>query len=253
VSDATGAGSPQNANWGFGPIVLVLDSLAEISKFSGGIPNITTIVRNTGKPTIGLGVFKHAQLEDGSKSDKDAWLKSERKQVFRFKRWDEVLSFLEIQKMKDLTPPAIVLQAFERTSSHQSGKSPEHQAIQNWLQNNSSTVGIASNEGIVFEQQEYLFWSLDRLDLLLKTSNEWIGIEVKPSGASDDEIRKGLYQVIKYRALLDAELLAEGLPQSSSCILVTGGLFPPSLKALAERFQIRVIENVTKRMTVLGH
>lgn len=95
---------------------------------------------------------------------------------------------------------------------------------------------------------EYSFWSLDQLDVCIKTTDEWIGFEVKPSTADSDEIRRGLYQVMKYRSLLRAELLAEGSIQSHRCLFVLGGVLPSDLRDLAKRFGIAPIENILKKM-----
>lgn len=249
VSAEIGAGSPQNANWAFGTIFRILEALERNPKFSGcRIPNITAIVKKSGMEASGIGVYRQPNLEHKPKEDQDRWLANERKESFTFKRWDEVLSYLRIEPMEDLVPEKALLQSFELASRKQTGKSAEHQAIQDRLEQGLPEAGIKSKD-ILSVEQEYPFWSLDRLDVLIKTANEWIGVEVKPSTSSEDELRKGLYQVIKYKALLDAELLAEGLPQTSRCILVTGGVFPRSLDALKRRFKIHVVDNFLQKMT----
>ena len=95
---------------------------------------------------------------------------------------------------------------------------------------------------------EYPFWSLDQLDVCVKTADEWVGFEVKPSTADSDEVRRGLFQVMKYRSLLRAELLAEGSNKSHRCLFILGGALPTDLRGLAKRFGIVPVENVSKKM-----
>jgi hypothetical protein len=250
VTNEIRAGSAQNANRGFSSIIRILNALTLETKFSGLlIPDITTIVRNTGKQTSGPGIFKRAELENKKPQEKQAWLLSERIRVFDFKKWDLVLSFLGLKPMRNLVPPQSSLEEFDRVSSKLRGKSQEHQSLQDWIENHPVAAGLFVGETIRSSHQEYLFWSLDRLDILFQTDKEWIGVEVKPSSASDQELQKGMYQVMKYRALIDATLLAEGAIQSCRCVLVIGGALPSSLRPLANRFQIDVIENATRTMS----
>jgi hypothetical protein len=254
VTNEIRAGSAQNANRGFGSIIRILNTLTLEAKFSGLlIPDITTIVRNTGKQTSGSGIFKRVELENKKPKEKQEWLQSERIRVFDFKKWDLVLLFLGLKRMRNLVPPKSSLEEFDRASRKLRGKSPEHQCLQDWIENHPAAAGLLIEETIRSSHQEYLFWSLDRLDIIFKTDKEWIGVEVKPSSASDQELQKGMYQVMKYRALIDAALLAEGAVQSSCCVLVIGGSLPSSLRPLADRFRINVIENATQMMSKLNH
>lgn len=91
-------------------------------------------------------------------------------------------------------------------------------------------------------QCEYLFWSLDRLDVIIKTTEEWIGFEVKPLSASPQELRKGVYQAVKYNALMRADMRDHGVVKPCRCILVIQGLLTVDLKQLANRLRVKVVE-----------
>src|SRR5450432_3953985 len=98
LSREIGAGSPRNANWGFGAVVWILQALENEEKFSNvKFPNITTIVRKSGKDEAGLGVYKWENLTDKPAKEQDRWLKAETDKVFEFPRWGEVLPYLEIE------------------------------------------------------------------------------------------------------------------------------------------------------------
>ena len=252
VSSAIGAGSPQNANRAFGAIHRILEGLSLESKFSGDQepPDITTIVRNTGKSSSGTGVYHHPNMDQESKNVKEAWLHKERRRVWSYPHWPEILAFLELRPLEDLLPSSQRLNEFEKASRGMLGKSLEHQALQDIIENRPLLVGIDAEKLVIKSCQEYQLWSLDRMDILFVLANEWIGVEVKPSFAIADEIRKGIFQVIKYRSLLAATLLAEGKPFVANCILALGGTLPVELRALTERLDVQVIEMLKKHLDI---
>src|SRR5258707_10171923 len=113
VTNEIRAGSAQNANRGFGSIIRILNTLTLEAKFSGLlIPDITTIVRNTGKQTSGSGIFKRVELASKKPWEKQAWLQSERIRVFNFKKWDIVISYIDLNLMRNLVPPRSNLKVF---------------------------------------------------------------------------------------------------------------------------------------------
>jgi hypothetical protein len=249
ICEKIGAGNPQNANWGFGSIHWILQLLQDEPKFSGVVfPDITSIVTNRDGKTAGRGAFRsNKTILDKSKKDQIEWLKVRRKDVFRFRRWPEVLAYLGIAPMSDLSTSRARLESFSARASQASGESPEHLSLKNWVASNAKV--LARTEGEIEEvKTEFIFWSLDRLDVYIRTTTEWVGIEVKPTTAKPDEVRRGLYQVVKYSALLQAELLAQGSSCSHRCLLVLGGGLPGELRELARRLGITPIENVCTRM-----
>lgn len=104
VSKAIGAGLPRNANWAFASIYRVLQLLQDQPKFMGvRFPDISSIVTKKGEETGGIGAFiPDPEILNKPKPDQIAWLESRRKEVFRFRRWSEVLAFLNITPMSDL-------------------------------------------------------------------------------------------------------------------------------------------------------
>ena len=85
---------------------------------------------------------------------------------------------------------------------------------------------------------EHPFASGDRLDVLFKNGSEWVGVEVKGPASDDLDLKRGLFQCVKYQALLEAEqrLLQQGvncrmilaicqtLPKTlNNCRLILGG------------------------------
>jgi hypothetical protein len=149
---------------------------------------------------------------------------------------------LGLKPLSDLDSDDSALAKFAAQSGVQKGKSLEHIQMQDCIRSNPRLVLPNLQGDVESSSCEYLFWSLDRADVVAKTSEEWIGFEVKPSTAPFEELKKGIYQVMKYRALLAADLLSRGRICRSRCVLVIGGSLPKELRLLATRFGIQVFE-----------
>jgi hypothetical protein len=164
-----------------------------------------------------------------------------RQEVFRWPYWMQLLALLGLEPLADLASDDGALTKFASQSGPK-GKSPEHIQMQECIRSNPRLVLPKLQGDVESSSCEYLFWSLDRADVVIKTSEEWIGFEVKPSTAPSEELKKGIFQVMKYRALLSADLLSRGKICRSRCVLVIGGSLPKELCMLATRFGIEVFE-----------
>lgn len=69
-------------------------------------------------------------------------------------------------------------------------------------------------------------------------------MEVKPASSAEADIVRGLYQCIKYVAVLEARQSVEQKPQNARAILALGGKFPRSLVGLRNMLGVSVCESV---------
>jgi len=245
VSRAIGINNPQWANAAFAPVNRVIQAVVKERLFgAGSIPDITSIVTQKGKASFGRGLmYDHEDLAKLSHAEQLARVQVLRDDVFRWPYWLQLLALLGLKPLDDLSLGEEELARFA-SQSYARGKSPEHQRMQECIRENP--LAAAKLTGILrYSACEYLFWSLDRLDVIAKTDDEWVGFEVKPSRSPSDEIRKGIYQAIKYQALIKADLLERGIVRRARCVLVCGGSLPKELRSLSERFGIEVRENFT--------
>ena len=242
VSDALGLGNAQWANVAFGCVKRILDMVEEKHLLGEGlIPDITAIVTKKDKLSFGKGLLaNHPDLDNMQPSEQRSAVEGLRREVFKWPYWMQLLALLGLKPLADLDSDDSALTKFA-SQSRSKGKSPEHIEMQECIRGNPRLV-LPLLQGDVESSCEYLFWSLDRADVVTKTSEEWIGFEVKPSTAPFDELKKGIFQVMKYRALLSADLLSRGKICRSRCVLVIGGSLPKELRVLATRFGIEVFE-----------
>jgi hypothetical protein len=137
--------------------------------------------------------------------------------------------------------------------SHGSGgESPAHKELKWFVRQNPTLVGADSSfEGII----EYPLPTNDEIDVLFRSNDTCIAVEVK-SRVSDlwpGDYERGIYQTIKYGALLSA-MRDAGDDESRATIkttLVLESSLPPQMRALAQRLGVAVVESVKPRDVVL--
>lgn len=91
---------------------------------------------------------------------------------------------------------------------------------------------------------EYSFLSSDQIDVLFKYDGEWVGTEVKSINSAESDILRGIFQCLKYRALVEAEQKFKRQTVSYRVLLVLGGKLPDVLRDLIELLEVDVRENV---------
>lgn len=94
---------------------------------------------------------------------------------------------------------------------------------------------------------EYRLASGDALDVSFETQHKWIGVEEKSVLSEYTDIVRGLFQCVKYLAVIEAVQVAQGKIKDSRAVLVLEGKLPPQLHALKNMLSIEVIEEVQPR------
>jgi hypothetical protein len=84
----------------------------------------------------------------------------------------------------------------------------------------------------------------DFLDVSFKYKNSWIAVEVKSKVSGQADIVRGIFQCVKYQAVLDAVLLSQSKNQDANTILVLESKLPAHLRPLCNLLGIEVIDGV---------
>ena len=132
-------------------------------------------------------------------------------------------------KEADASPAAIEQPAARAAASRgysrsSGGESDDHKKFKEWVAAHPEKIGI----GKVGPKQEYEFDSLHRVDLLFDLGDERIAVEVKPKKSLDSDVRRGIYQCVAYKALLEAEIKVNKLRVKARALLVIErDEFPP--------------------------
>lgn len=240
--------NPRNLNY---PLGAIGNTLIELGKrYNTEIPAIQCLVinKNTGFPGEGIGWF--ISKEDFSKlnkSQKEMVIKNELIKIYTFPKWDWVLEQLELKPVKTeiiQKPSEIIQELNEVKSGRGGGESPQHLQFKNFIANNPAAVGLGRN--VKNGKTEYPLPSLDEIDVLFADNDLVIGVEVKSVISDSKDIERGIFQCVKYKALLEAEQRVEGKIPNCRVILALEGILPTELIVVKNILGIEVIDNIKK-------
>lgn len=121
------------------------------------------------------------------------------------------------------------------------GEGPEHRELKEFVMRTPSVVGLPPGAEV---QSEYRLDSHDLVDVMFYWQGQMVAVEVKSVTSNVDDIRRGLFQCIKYKAVTEAMLQAIGKEPNVRSILVVGGSLPTKLRTIQMRLGVEVKENV---------
>ena len=215
----------------------MLDNI-KIPNWDGRIPFIQSLVvaKKNGLPSKGLHEFeKDYDLYDTG--EKRTFVSNEYAKIFEFgNRWSLVLKELGITE---------VTSTESRTTSGNrklynpfgSEGSPEHRNLKEYVRTHGGLFGYqGTQEGI----NEYPLKSGDLIDVVFRDDNGFVALEVKSVRSGYDDMERGIYQCIKYRAVLEAqEKAVKGKRRKVTCSLVTENELPKYLARTAAGLEVR--------------
>ena len=123
------------------------------------------------------------------------------------------------------------------------GEGAAHKTLKQYIQDNPLSVGVRL--GRANAEVERKFPSNDTIDVFFENATTWIGVEVKSDQSDEDDIRRGLYQCVKYQALMEAECSVKDIKRNIRVLLALGGRLPRSLLREKTILDIEVREGVT--------
>jgi hypothetical protein len=230
---------------GLGQVLGIMGHLLERIEgdWGEGIPKIQALVVNKAGPLRGLpdsGIKEFwPNYENLNRVEKERHVQTEQGRVAQFgSRWNQVLARLEL-------PTVIIDEPTQTRGRYGSGESPNHRALQEWVRDHPELVG-ATREWA--HDENYILPSLDQIDLLFRSPERCIAVEVKSrlSDSLPQDYERGIYQTIKYAAVLRA-MHSAGAGESRadvSSVLVLESLLPPQYRQVASRLGVKVIESV---------
>jgi hypothetical protein len=202
------------------------------------IPALTGIVisKTTGLPGDGIDWFM--PKDDFKKKN----LLEKRKtvdrmldEVYSFEKWDWVLAQFGFDPLPGYNPNV------QDREAHIGGRggveSEDHIWLKKFIAQNPDKVGLKKRAK---PNVEYLLLSSDKIDVCFSQGEELIGVEVKSFISEENDIRRGLFQCVKYQALLEAEQRVRGERLNCRAILVVQRTFPQSLIPIKNLLGIEV-------------
>jgi len=121
------------------------------------------------------------------------------------------------------------------------GEGEEHKTIKEYICSRPDSIGVNK---VVFSKTEYDLLSGDRLDVFFECKgNRHIAVEVKPSTSPEYDITRGIFQCVKYQAVMDAARVADYGSYNNEVLLVLAGTMSDKNRQLANDLAISFIEN----------
>lgn len=231
---------PLNLNYPLGSIGKTLNVLS--SAWGNKIPPIQALVvkKSEGIPGHGFDVFLEERGFAGlDKRKKRKALEGYWAEIYGYPYWDEVLKECGLQRVR-----ADIAGILERASGRGgAGEGADHLALKEYVYRNPGVA--AFDKGRPEGKLEHRLPSADRVDVLFRTASRVKAVEVKSHRSDEADIARGLFQCVKYKAILEAEARSLQKDLEISVCLILGGKLPRKLISLKNCLAIEVIENVT--------
>lgn len=242
LANELGMPNARNLNFVLGSIGQTVNILAR--KWGEEIPPITCLVINktTDLPSGGVAWFIHdpQAFDKMPLKQKRAVVAIELQKIYAYPRWLDVLHSVGLiyKPARDYS-----LLAKEVQRGHGKGESEQHKRFKEYIGQNPHVLKLPRNVGAGLI--EYPLPSGDIVDVLFKGQRDWIAAEVKSRVSDTADIYRGLYQCIKYKAVIEAYQCELGNLPSCRAVLVVEGKFPEDLIELKNVLGVEVLDEVS--------
>jgi hypothetical protein len=161
---------------------------------------------------------------------------AEREKIFSYKRWDSI-GRKAFGGLAQLLPVEEPNESSGTTGFGSCPESDEHKALKTWVSKNPSAIGL--EDGLVSGRMEVRLASGDEVDVVFSAGTSFRVVEVKSIRSNDEDLKRGIYQCIKYREVRRAEHLP--FEVDVEAILVTERQLSPYLNERARILGVRVV------------
>ena len=226
-----------------GNIETVLKQLRKLTH-QDDIPTLNALIKqsNSGLPSDGFDYVEEDYSKIKTKELKRTFIDGINLKAIQYKKWDWVLKMLEIKPACTFTDEELT--SIGKLSYGSGGEGEEHKAVKEYIFEHPESLGISD---INKAETEYPLPSGDRNDVYFELSNgDRIVVEVKPSTSPDNDITRGIFQCIKYKAVMEAIRVVDNGSYSIQTILVMVGEINQQNKLLAEELDVKYIDKFNK-------
>ena len=160
-------------------------------------------------------------------------------EIFSYPKWLDVLEALELSPAPPLDP-----QSDEPPTDHREGsaESEAHQRLKGYVAKYPTSVGL--KKSLAPGETEVVLPSGDKVDVLFQNTKLRIAVEVKSHISNETDLKRGLFQCVKYRAILRACRSLEGGGYEADARLALEGSLPKALIPVRNTLGVMVIENI---------
>jgi hypothetical protein len=241
LADELGMANPRNLNHVLGAVGKAIQELG--FRWKERVPPLQCLVvnKNTGMPGEGIGWFV-SDLKDfkhRTREEKKQIVLIELTKVFNYSKWEKVLGAFQLKPLANESTTANLIA--KARGGGGVGECEDHRKLKQYVATNPKVIGLS---GLGKGETEYCFPSADRIDIVFRNRERWVGVEVKGPSSPDADLVRGLFQTVKYIALREAELKSECRKGQAEVILVLSRRLPAHLKQLKNLLAVNVVDGV---------
>lgn len=217
-----------------GDIEVVMRELRNVTG-KQDIPSLNALCK---KPKVGIPSdgfdFVYPNYSKLSLPEKRVFVAGINNKAVEYKHWDWVLNELDLKPAVIFTEEELL--EISKPVYGSGGEGKEHKAMKEYIAAHPETIGI---KGVSAFDPEHPLPSGDRLDVYFELKNgDCVAVEVKPSTSPDDDISRGIFQCVKYKAVMEAVKTITYSNYEIKTLLVCGGLMSDQNKQLAEDLRV---------------
>lgn len=219
-----------------------LNQLSE--EWQDEIPPLTILAVSEGKgePSSGVDGFLQRYVtkstsENLTSNNRSAMIERATNAAHNYSRWDDVAEYFGVSISGELLPETEPIKLPKPTPIlGGGGESKAHLSLKNHVAEHPelfSSYGEFKNGTIEFRLD-----SGDEVDVLFQNDEQTLAVEIKTDSASQGELTRGIFQCVKYRAVLRAMYDIEGKLINVQTVLVTPQQLSDSHKNAARRLNV---------------
>lgn len=221
----------------------VMDKIDDVED-SAPFLNVLVVRKGTGRPGPGAREFLAARYPDelwlkkkDAHKESKAWVRiveQETEAVRAYPDWERLYGDIYGKAYEPPEPFHIEGTETDGLSWGRKGEGENHKALRLWVKDNPDRIERSLSS--VRAETEVELLSGDRVDVVFCSDKEIVAIEVKSRDSNWADLRRGIYQCVKYEAVLRAQ---ETRDRSVRSLLVTEKVLQPDLKRLAKKLDVK--------------
>ena len=212
------------------------DTIEDINK---KVPTLNSLCKNAKNmlPSEGFE-YVESNYNELSPEGKELFVDGLDNRAIEYPYWDWVLKTLGLKAYIVLSDEDI--DSFKHPYEGMGGEGTEHKALKDYIFSHPEVLGY---KDVIDSQKEYVLPSGDKIDVFFELEDDThIGIEVKSSISPDEDVARGVFQCVKYYAVMDALRTLESKNYEIEVLLVTQNSLSHKNKVLCNELNIDYIE-----------
>lgn len=212
------------------------------TEWQSELPPLTVLITGgqSGKPSDGVDRFLERFASRGGlgplKGNRSSIIKNATQAVYSCSRWDQVAHYFDLEIPADNIRVQPITLPMPNVPESQVKESLEHEQLKCYVAAHPELFTDYGSFGP--GKTEVQLRSLDRLDVLFGDDQRLLAIEVKAKNVDARELTRGIFQCVKYAALLRAEEALENKNRDVHVVLVTSRTLPRDHLRAIERLDI---------------